>query len=196
MLALGVMMALTSGAVAVTSSDAGNYRVGNYRVGPCQYGQELPCPTVDKHLTYFFGAGLSSDMRSRINESRLWSFEAVSNWSTSVTTNHDRADLHFLGENLPGDTLGLYRCSVVQGSRCGHGHIRFDEAAMDSFEYGVASRRGLACHETGHGVGLLHPLATEADTAVHQCMMTRVNPWPSGLGSHNAAHLNQSPWYG
>ena len=113
----------------------------NYRLSPCAYGDPMPCATDDKVLTFYYDPSLGTDMQTRTNESRLWTYEAVPNWLTIVTENHDNADLHFFPEDLPGTQLGRYVCSVVQSQRCSHGHIRYDAARLLS-SHTEASRRG------------------------------------------------------
>jgi len=59
----------------------------------------------------------------------------------------------------------------------------------------VAFQRTLACHETGHTVGLLHgsnanPATTDTDTSFN-CM--RTNPMPANdtvMGTHNVGEVD------
>lgn len=194
-LVAAVTPAQGSDAAAVRPPIVTGYQAANYRLSPCAYGEQQPCASDDKVLVFYYDPALGTEMRTLTNESRLWTYEAVPNWRTIRTENHDNSDLHFFPEDLPGSQVGRFTCSVVQSQRCSHGHIRFDEARLLS-NHTAASRRGVACHEIGHGVALTHPVPN--DPSIYHCMVTRVNPFPSGLGGlngHNAPHLNQAPWY-
>lgn len=101
---------------------------------------------------------------------------------------------HFDDADLPGGVIGLASCQTWSGHICDHWHVIFDDEVIagDSDQ----ELHALACHETGHTVGLMHPEidddagggGTWADK--YKCMLS-YSPSPHLLGDHNVAHINQ-----
>jgi hypothetical protein len=103
-------------------------------------------------------------------------------------------DVHYRNGSIPdspeGRVVGLTSCQIWEGHRCDHWHVIFDGAQIA--DYSDAKLQWLACHETGHTVGLKHgsvdPDAGPGNVAAYQCM--RYSPFPIYLGAHNATHIN------
>jgi hypothetical protein len=57
----------------------------------------------------------------------------------------------------------------------------------------------LACHESGHTVGLLHGRDSRPhipdDAEILRCMRDPLVETDTGVGAHNAGHLNDGVWY-
>lgn len=167
---------------------------GNFNDEGCfSYGLELPCPADSKHHIYFY-LGLPGRFVTATETSRLQSYDQGGGWTTVQTTHHDSSDAHFMDDNLPPGAVGEYTCSVLYGGgRCDHAHIRYDVAAADDLS--DDELQSLACHETGHSVGLSHPEddGQPDDPNVYHCMV--IDGWPRFLGSHNVWHLQSPPFY-
>lgn len=81
----------------------------------------------------------------------------------------------------PPCAVGLYVCESLSGSKCQQATVRYNNYWTD--EEGQTNERGLACHEVGHSLGLLH---RDGDGCIHQ-------GYPkSGLfySDHDRGHLN------
>jgi hypothetical protein len=93
---------------------------------------------------------------------------------------------------LPSGYRGMTWCNDDVGSEayeCDQQYVRIQ--SPDGYRIFGG---GLACHETGHAVGLLHgseayPVISSADTRLG-CMMNGVATLPSGLGSDQVHQIN------
>ena len=80
-----------------------------------------------------------------------------------------------------GGLVGLATCDSLSGSSCAKHSVYYQEPFTSSTT--TSNRRGLACHEFGHTVGLIH----RTDTSCTQ----QGYPKPSLVcGSHDTAHIN------
>ena len=102
-------------------------------------------------------------------------------------------DAWYQVDNLPG-YYALTSCEVGNGThRCKHWHVTFDP---DNGSLSDAELRSLACHETGHTVGLMHPQIQSHGwsygDARFGCMRTSgfMDPWDPFLRGHNVRHIN------
>lgn len=93
------------------------------------------------------------------------------------------SNLHMLYANtLDSDTYGIYSCSTNgSGGVCDHGHVEYNAQLWPDLS--GTQRQSLACHETGHSVGLAHPLGSgqQDDPNILQCMVQA--GWPMYLGT-------------
>jgi hypothetical protein len=111
----------------------------------------------------------------------------ASGHTASVDVFYDYGDVPDVPE---GAAVGLWSCQTWNGHRCDHGHVIFDGAQISG--YSDDKLKWLACHETGHSVGLTHP-SDDSDglpvgSTVFACM--RYSPFPSNLGGHNVGHID------
>ncbi len=111
--------------------------------------------------------------------------------STPVTSGSGETDLMYRSNDEDFGTtslIGIYWCDdAVNGTswKCDQGYVNFRSTV-----YG----RELACHETGHSVGLLHgnyayPTLSKTDSRLH-CMVSAVNPNEYLLGTMNVTNIN------
>lgn len=83
-----------------------------------------------------------------------------------------------------GQTVwGLYVCEAVTtpGGYCGRSSVRYDLSYVNAAT--ESQRRGLACHETGHSLGLKHYNA-------YSGCMEEEGPYFWNLSTHDIAHIN------
>jgi hypothetical protein len=79
---------------------------------------------------------------------------------------------------------GLTTCNSLNGANECESHvIRYDNSYFNVATAG--GKRGLACHETGHSLGLTH-----RDTGA-MCMQAS-GTYPVGLTTHDVDHLNNN----
>ena len=95
---------------------------------------------------------------------------------------------------LPAGLRGIAWCNddvPTQRSKCDQTYIRIQ--SPDGYRIFGG---GLACHETGHAVGLLHgnnaAPAIEPDDARLGCMQNEVATLPAGLGSDQVHQINNT----
>lgn len=85
---------------------------------------------------------------------------------------------------------GLTTCvSINSALECEKHEIRYD--VPDVLAMTSNARIGLACHETGHSVGLKHLDNPTGDATFRGCMYTLADPtyWPF-LSPHDVGHIN------
>lgn len=95
----------------------------------------------------------------------------------------------------PGRDGATWCDDDVDGTkRCDQHYVAFDNGTTSA--YGSSAARALACHETGHGVGLLHGQnaePTKANTAASlYCLKTPVTGADRYLGDHNVKQINRT----
>ena len=189
---LVVMMTVlvsTATAIAHHGSIRSIFPTSNYQA-PCQkFGV---CRQDNASMSYFYGRGLSTDGRSTITS-------AINNWYSPTNLNpyydsnptYDgsaETDVIYAvaPEVVPSGKGGVSRCDDPSGT------VECDQTYV-SFAYNPYA--ALACHETGHSVGLLHgtdaaPLQ-DAEATEFRCMRVSA-PSGSYLGDHNIHQINIS----
>lgn len=93
---------------------------------------------------------------------------------------------------LSSPYVGMYWCNDAVDNylySCDQGYVRI--TTNTSYH-----RRALACHETGHAVGLLHggnadPIVSSTDSRLG-CMRTPFDADSYTLGPHNVAQINET----
>ena len=76
---------------------------------------------------------------------------------------------------------GNSSCETLSGSKCDRNDIRFDTSYWGSAS--TNARRKVACHETGHALGLTHRSGS--------CMVTG-STWNTFFSSHDENHLDSN----
>jgi hypothetical protein len=143
----------------------------------------------DSLLSYQWDTNLSSDMRTASGGTLTGSYATTDLNVTKFADGH-RTDLnnqYAIGSMPISGLIGYHDCVYwVSGSRtrCRHGHIRYKNSSLSTNTY----EKALACHETGHSVGLRHQGSLSQSTV--RCMYNPVPSTDPYVGSHNVAHIN------
>lgn len=108
-------------------------------------------------------------------------------------------DVHYeVGDPDDPEALAVYRCVVrADNERCDHAHVTYDGAQLSALYWANSRERlkGIACHETGHSLGLLHgdegvPALSNTDHRTLHCMAKPSFGFDHHVGQHNLVHLN------
>lgn len=105
-------------------------------------------------------------------------------------------DVYYYHLNVPNGDYALTDCKDTvagQPTKCDHWHVTFDPDEL--VLHSAAFLKSVACHETGHTVGLWHQPYTGGSGMVDsdwQCMRSDLN-FPTNVGAHNVGHVNW--WY-
>jgi hypothetical protein len=145
----------------------------------------------DSLLSYQFDTNLSAHMRAASDWTLTRSY-ATTDLNVVKFGDGHRNDLnnqYAIGAMpLPG-LIGYHDCvywKSLSRTRCTHGHIRYKNTGLSTTTY----ERALACHETGHSVGLRHKGTTANTESIVRCMWDPVPANDPYLGTHNVAHIN------
>jgi hypothetical protein len=186
-LAAAALLAATTAALGVHVDSM--FKTANY--GPnCGDGNlgDTFCQTDNATLTVFREGSIGSTGRSNIastlnNEyaptDLSVSFPGSPSYSGSAET-----DIIYRQGTVPGTDTGIAWCNdAVSSTKCDQHYNQFDSANPST---------GLACHETGHAVGLTHgqnaaPQLSNGDNSLG-CMTKPVET--SDLGAHNTNSIN------
>ncbi len=61
-----------------------------------------------------------------------------------------------------GSVIGLAKCDALTGSACDQHRVYFDLSAVNAADFDTTKERRLACHESGHVMGLAHTSDTSS----------------------------------
>ncbi|HEV7720839.1 MAG TPA: hypothetical protein VGO60_06125 [Iamia sp.] len=148
---------------------------------------------------YYYVGNLGPQMRTAVSGTMNGSYGTVFPVAArDVGTLESTTDLGYWYNTqiagLPSGDAGVYECqSWVGGSnppKCIHAHVIFNSKMGTTWNYVPAQLQMVACHETGHSFGLVHPDDIDAPnrTDWYGCMTTPVSGYYP-LGSHNANHI-------
>ena len=175
MLALLLLLAGTSTAVAT------NWGAADFQSTSITYQD-------DNLMSFQWDTNLSSRMRTASGRTRTQSYATTPLNIVQFGNGHSNdVNNHYAIGPMPSPSLiGYHDCIYLLGTsavRCWHGHIRYKNSSLSDETYEWA----LACHETGHSVGLRHQGSLPQSTV--RCMyndVPRNDPW---LGTHNTGHI-------
>jgi hypothetical protein len=145
----------------------------------------------DSLLSYQFDTNLSAHMRAASDWTLTKSYATTDLNIVKFADGH-RTDLnnqYAIGAMPIAGLIGYHDCVYwvsLSRTRCRHGHIRYRNASLSTTTY----ERALACHETGHSVGLRHRGTTANTQSIVRCVWNPVPPGDPYVGSHNVAHIN------
>jgi hypothetical protein len=189
LLALATVGALGAGTAAFATHVDNMFKTANYNPD-CRDGSlgDPFCQTDNATLTVFRQSSLSSTGRSNIaaalNNEYAPTDLSVSFPSTPSYSGSAETDIIYQQGTVSGTADGIAWCNdAVSSTKCDQHYNRFDSTSPS---------RALACHETGHAVGLTHgqqasPQLSNGDNSLG-CMTTPVET--SDLGSHNTNMIN------
>lgn len=191
-LALGGALSVVVASLGIANHYDSMYRTGNSDWN-CTDGLRKFCQTDNATLTVHRGSSLSSagkeNIRATLDDSYNTTALNVSYHSDPVTSGSAETDIMYrvAPSDVPSGAVGIAWCDDAVESlvptRCDQHYV--------SFEYNPGIN--LACHETGHAVGLTHgagasPAVSNSAESL-RCMRTPLTTdrW---LGSHNADQIN------
>lgn len=145
----------------------------------------------DNLVSYQFDPNLSAQMRAASQWTLVNSYATTDLNVLHVGDGHDSDwNNHYaIGAMPQPDLIGYHQCIYLFSSRperCWHAHVRYRNASLYTTNY----ERALACHETGHSVGLRHHGTTANSPSVVRCMWNPVPSTDPFVGPHNVAHIN------
>lgn len=154
-------------------------------------GDNVYCQTDDYNVRVWRGRGLDSTGRTNIGQMLADEFRttdlAITFVQDPVHTGPGETDIIYQQNTPPGESDGFAWCNdAVDARRCDQHYNVFRSSSPS---------KGLACHESGHAVGLTHGVDAapmrENDDPSFGCMQTPVPTSNTGqLGTHNRATIN------
>lgn len=185
MIVASVVTALT--AAAPVSAD-------NFEYGGCS-DHLRPCWQTNKNIYVFYDANLPEVWRDAVRAVRRDELNPLPGWQTYYGSHAD-ADVHYLRDDAIGtNVMGEYFCSELGSTGyCDHAHVRFNHGFTTMWE---TLRKKVACHETGHSVGLHHRDPAVATIATYGCMISgkQMGNYTGDLANHNRWHMQNSAPY-
>jgi hypothetical protein len=143
----------------------------------------------DNLMSYQFDTNLSSRMRTASSRTLVNSYATTPLDILHFSDGHSTdVNNHYAIGPMPSPGLiGYHDCIYLVANsavRCWHGHIRYANSDLANTTWEWA----LACHETGHSVGLRHQGTLSQSTV--RCMYNPVPKNDPYVGTHNTAHIN------
>jgi hypothetical protein len=198
-LALGVVLVPVTSALAAHSFVNSMFPTPNYNeacVDTTINDTNGHCRTDNATLTAHRETSLEQAARTRIGEVLVQEFDGTTDLSVSfqnppVTSGSAETDIMYQRRSdIPGTLNGLAWCNDGDGSHTCDQHYA-------AFRTNDLATKGRACHESGHGVGLLH--GDDSDPQVPNddgqlgCLQQPIPSSNTGqLGVHMRAEINQS----
>lgn len=154
------------------------------------------CRADNSFHTVYIGY-LGPTFRQGVTETLNLSYDTTDLDVGYVSSPTSATDVIYRYQDLPAGTAGEYDCEDPGGYDCGRATVFFDSTEVCGFGCSAHTVRHVACHETGHSVGLVHgedaydrPIPNDA-TSLY-CLQTGINliTAPYALGSHNADQID------
>lgn len=179
---------------SATSSPDNMYKTANtnWSCHDSTFSSSVFCQTDNAAFTIYFQNSVTSTQKSitkgRLNSQYNPTDLNVSYLASPVYTGPSETDIIYQtnATGFSGSTIGRTWCDdAVTSVKCDQHYVRFR---------GTTFNAELACHETGHAVGLTHgreasPKVAQ-DATVLGCMETPDHGTRSALGSHNVSLIN------
>jgi hypothetical protein len=190
-----LLAVLCAGIAASTAGAYDNmYKTANY--GPdCHDGSiyETFCQTDNATLTWFEQSSVTDTGQTNIRSVLEGPFEdtvlSISRDGTPSYSGGAETDIIYQQGSLQSPFIGYTWCNdAVSDTRCDQHYVRFLHATPST---------KLACHESGHAVGLTHgqdaaPRTGNGDDTLH-CMQTPIDEVTSAtLGDHQKSEITNT----
>lgn len=158
-----------------------------------QLTSSIVCQTDNETVVYYMQGSLTSGSKTSVRTTQNNSYDGtdlnVSETSSPVYSGSGETDIVYQqGESgFTGTQIGIYWCDdAVDGEiyECDQGYVKVRYTAS----------RYLACHETGHAVGLVHGAqaypSQSQQASIMGCMVTPANDAQMYLGDTNVQNIN------
>lgn len=152
------------------------------------------CQTDNRTLSYYFQSTVTSTTRTSVRDTQMKSYNGTNLNTTNVTgavySGTSETDIIYQqgSSGFASGIIGINWCNNAAGGtwQCDQQYVKFRSAAG----------RALACHESGHAVGLLHgydsgPRVSSRDSNLG-CMVTPINNSLPLLGANNVRSINET----
>jgi hypothetical protein len=149
-------------------------------------GDDIFCQTDNRQLTFHRQAGFTSAEYQHMSDTLYGSYDTtvlnVTYHSTPIYDGPDETDIIFQKASVPSGLVGITWCeNAATWVKCDQHYVRFKS--------GYSVSRALACHESGHAVGLTHgsdAAPKQSDRAPSlECLRNPIQYATESLGSHN-----------
>ena len=189
-----IVLVLLGSTVAYTSQAGANF--ASQATGDCYWSYIREC-YADSYVHTW-----SSQVGPRTHAAIEWSlYNSYDTTDLDIPDNEEShsgsVDIWYHFADVAGG-VGVSSCQTWTGHVCAHWHVLFDDG--DIGNYSNVALISLACHETGHTVGLMHQSPavfddgnpTNSDDENYRCMVTDSNPQNNSqyVGTHNVGHIN------
>ncbi len=166
----------------------------------------FPCLADNSYHSYYVSSAVPNYLSSRITATRVSSYNytdvTMAEWGSPSGVDVVYAMDATLAD-LPVPAAGQYRCDdPVDSTRCNSAHVYFENGNAYRNRTNSDYLQKLACHETGHSVGLVHGvnssyegagpnngISTSNTTTWLECMISGPTD-RKGLGSHQGGEIN------
>jgi hypothetical protein len=180
---------------APLSAAAHNFVVGNPNFPNCPLNVSTSCLQDNYIVTVNVTGGLGPKMEAATRSTWDGSYnttDLVRAYTTVVS-----ADIYYTNtDSLPVGVVGRTIC-LTAGSgprRCLRARVLYDggNIVAANLHNNPTALKALACHETGHAIGLVHPqdAAGGYESANVGCMASPLNIEDSLVRTHNVEHIN------
>lgn len=158
-------------------------------------GLNIPYNTDDPEYVRYHRSALTTVMSDAVywamvndvNPTDLYS-AAASSVASSTHTYYDDAYTTYCGlawkTPTGGNVIGHAKCDALTGSACARHSLRFNTYYTNTAS--TTARRGLACHETGHGLGFTHPASGEQQNSCLASSSVYTNWSPAEISAINS----------
>ncbi len=191
LLSTGFLLSVGLPTLATHGSFDGLVPTSNYPFSACSTSTPVVCQTDNTELTVFRGSTLSAAASNNITTA-LNSWYDITDlnvqYGVGYTTNGSPTDVAYgISGSVPAGNVAYYYCAIGAGGwKCDQGIVNFIDNSW--------ATKGIACHETGHAVGLVHgqygvPSLSNEDTRL-ECM--RVPTPDIGNGDWNRHQINDA----
>ncbi len=189
-LACALFLASCLGLIAADCEPDFNNVMPTQDIPQCHESPPVPCRTDGGDITVYVG-----DLGSNMAWTTIFALEdsykptdagGVVYVSTPKTTGPGETDIIYRYGALSGSTVGQYICDddSIGSNRCDSSYITYDGGDLAPIPYQFSNYaeifKSLACHETGHAIGLTHGNDADPNVSANRaelmCMRKPLDP--------------------